>query len=297
LPCMEIASSVTCIGRQMIEASKNYAESNYDCKVIYGDTDSIYVKFAVNGRQGNDALRYVFPIAEKCSAEISKLFEAPNELEFEKVYYPLILFSKKRYAGIYWTNPETPEGVDMKGVSMKRRDFCKYAKESGIDLLEILLKQQDIDIAISYTRQIAENLLTDKVHMDQLIISKTLQKSYKNPQPHAKLAEKMEKRVPGSGPKPGDRVPYILVDISKEHYKTHKKSEKPKQADMAENPEYAIKNKLKIDTMYYFEHQVEKTIIFLMKYFYANPKKIYEDIIRDKKNKDSGMTNISAFFK
>lgn len=297
LPCMEIASSVTFKGRQMIDESKAYAESNYDCKVIYGDTDSIYVKFSVNGRQGNEALRYVFPIAEKCSAEITKLFETPNELEFEKVYYPLILFSKKRYAGIQWTNPETSDGVDMKGVSMKRRDFCKYAKESGIKLLDILLKQQDIDLAMSYTRKVALDLLTDTVNMDQLIISKTLQKSYKSAQAHAALAEKMELRAPGSGAKPGDRVPYILVDVKKEYYKTHKKSDKIKQTDMAEDPSYAIKNKLKIDTMYYFEHQVEKTIIFLMKYFHADPKSIYVDIVRDKNNKDSGMKNISNWFK
>lgn len=41
----------------------------------------------------------------------------PIKLEFEKVYFPYLLISKKRYAGLYWTNPEKFDKMDAKGIS------------------------------------------------------------------------------------------------------------------------------------------------------------------------------------
>jgi DNA polymerase delta subunit 1 len=34
---------------------------------------------------------------------ISQQFIKPIKLEFEKVYYPYLLISKKRYAGVYYS--------------------------------------------------------------------------------------------------------------------------------------------------------------------------------------------------
>merc|ERR1719271_1931884 len=53
LPCLEISSSVTAFGRTMIEETKRQVEAHYniqngythDAQVIYGDTDSVFVKF------------------------------------------------------------------------------------------------------------------------------------------------------------------------------------------------------------------------------------------------------------
>ena len=45
-------------------------------------------------------------------------------MEFEKVYYPYLLISKKRYAGLWWTNTEKADKKDCKGVESVRRDSC-----------------------------------------------------------------------------------------------------------------------------------------------------------------------------
>merc|ERR1719221_1017900 len=53
LPCLEISSSVTAFGRTMIDHTKKMVEEHYniekgyahDSLVVYGDTDSVMVKF------------------------------------------------------------------------------------------------------------------------------------------------------------------------------------------------------------------------------------------------------------
>ena len=115
LPNKRIAAAVTACGRGMIAHSKKCAEEWYDCEVVYGDTDSIYVKFK-SDLKGQDHMDYVFRVAPECSDRISETFKKPIELEFEKVMYPFILFSKKRYASLFWTNPKSFDYIDYHQV-------------------------------------------------------------------------------------------------------------------------------------------------------------------------------------
>jgi DNA polymerase delta subunit 1 len=93
LPCLPIASSVTSYGRQLLERTKAYVEKNFtkangyehDAIVVYGDTDSVMVKF------GSATVEETFPLAEEAAEKCSKIFPDPILLEFEKVYFPYLL--------------------------------------------------------------------------------------------------------------------------------------------------------------------------------------------------------------
>lgn len=54
-------------------------------------------------------------------------FSQPIKLEFEKVYFPYLLISKKRYAGLYWTNPDKYDKMDTKGkhIMSSRNQFVQ----------------------------------------------------------------------------------------------------------------------------------------------------------------------------
>lgn len=52
---------------------------------------------------------------------VSGKFIKPIKLEFEKVYFPYLLISKKRYAGLYWTRPEKYDKMDTKGIEVSWR--------------------------------------------------------------------------------------------------------------------------------------------------------------------------------
>jgi DNA polymerase delta subunit 1 len=131
LPCLAISSSVTAFGRVMIEQTKQLVIERYnikngyefDCDVIYGDTDSVMVKFGTDDRE--EAMR----LGKEAAAYVSEHFIKPIKLEFEKVYHPYLLMNKKRYAGLLWTNPDKYDKMDCKGIETVRRDNCGLVKE------------------------------------------------------------------------------------------------------------------------------------------------------------------------
>lgn len=49
---------------------------------------------------------------------VTKEFIRPINLDFEKVYFPYLLISKKRYAGLYWSRPEKYDKLDAKGIEV-----------------------------------------------------------------------------------------------------------------------------------------------------------------------------------
>lgn len=147
LPCLPIASSTTSYGRQMIEKTKAEVEARYtiangyshDAQVIYGDTDSVMVKFGVT------ELEEAMKLGEEAADYVSSKFIKPIKLEFEKVYFPYLLINKKRYAGLYWTNPKKHDKMDTKGIETVRRDNCLLVQNVIETVLNKILIDRDID--------------------------------------------------------------------------------------------------------------------------------------------------------
>ena len=146
VPCLAIASSTTSYGRQMIERTKGEVEAKYtiangythDAQVIYGDTDSVMVKF------GTTDLREAMKLGEEAAAFVSSKFVKPIKLEFEKVYFPYLLINKKRYAGLYYTNPDKYDKMDTKGIETVRRDNCRLVQNVIETVLRMILIDRDV---------------------------------------------------------------------------------------------------------------------------------------------------------
>ncbi|KAI0559908.1 DNA-directed DNA polymerase [Gracilaria domingensis] len=247
LPCMDISASTTAYGRQMIESTKAEVEKRYkEATVIYGDTDSVMIKFG-DSKSLEESMR----LGEEAAEAISQVFPNPVKLEFEKCYYPYLLISKKRYAGLLWTNTKTFDKMDCKGVESVRRDNCRLVANVISTSLELLLKKQDLQKAIAMVKYTISDLLQNKIDISLLVVSKALTKTdYEAKQAHVTLAEKMRKRDPGTAPSLGDRVPYVI---------THGSKNEPAYS-RAEDPLYVLENNVPIDNKYYLENMLRKPL-------------------------------------
>ncbi|CAG5135999.1 unnamed protein product [Candidula unifasciata] len=267
LPCLEISQSVTAFGRLMIEMTKQHVEETYNkengyahnAKVIYGDTDSVMVKF------GASTVEEAMKLGQHAAEYISTKFVNPIRLEFEKVYFPYLLINKKRYAGLYWTNPKKHDKMDCKGIETVRRDNCPLVAQLINTCLRLLLIDRNPNGAVEHAKQTISDLLCNRIDISQLVITKELTKTdeeYSGKQAHVELANRMQKRDPGSAPKLGDRVPYVITAAAKGTAAYMK----------SEDPIYVLENNVPIDCQYYLENQLSKPLL-----------RIFEPILGDKK--------------
>ncbi|RHY36464.1 hypothetical protein DYB30_002170 [Aphanomyces astaci] len=257
LPCIPIASSVTAYGRDLLlrtreEVEKVFTVANgykHNAEVIYGDTDSVMVKFGV------DSVADAMPLAVEAAKLVSDIFPHPIKLEFEKVYFPYLLMNKKRYAGLLWTKPEKYDKLDTKGLETVRRDNCLLVRRMVESCLKKILIERNVDAAIAYTKHIISELLQNKIDISLLVITKGLSKStesddYKVKQAHTELAARMKKRDPGSAPVLGERIAYVIID----------KGKNVPLYDKAEDPVFALTNNIPIDCDYYMSNQLQNPI-------------------------------------
>lgn len=267
LPCLEISQSVTAFGRMMIEQTKQYVEDKYtmengykcNSKVIYGDTDSVMCKFGV------ESVAEAMELGKEAAEYISSKFINPIKLEFEKVYFPYLLISKKRYAGLYWTKAEKHDKMDCKGIETVRRDNSPLVANLINSCLQKILIERNPDGAVEYAKQTISDLLCNRIDISQLVITKELTKSdneYAAKQAHVELANRIKKRNPGIAPQLGDRVPYVIIAAPK-NTAAYLKSE---------DPIYVLENNIPIDTQYYLDNQLSKPLL-----------RIFEPILGEKK--------------
>merc|ERR1719375_1993049 len=132
----------------MVEAK--YTVQNgfqHDAQVIYGDTDSVMVKFGV------DSIEEAMSFGQEAADMVSDTFLKPIKLEFEKVYCPYLLMNKKRYAGLYWTNPVKYDKLDTKGIETVRRDNCALVRQVVDTVLNKILIEKSVDGALAFVQK------------------------------------------------------------------------------------------------------------------------------------------------
>ncbi|KYQ96665.1 DNA polymerase delta catalytic subunit [Tieghemostelium lacteum] len=253
LPCIEISRSVTSFGRVMLNKTQEIVEGRYtvangyshNATIIYGDTDSVMVKFGV------ETVEEAMQLGREASKEVTKHFIRPINLDFEKVYYPYLLMSKKKYAGLFWTKPNTWDKMDVKGLEMIRRDTCPLVRNVVGNVLKKLLIERNVQAAEDYVKSVVSDLLQGRLDISMLVITKALSKSeYKSRTVHNELAQRMRARNPATAPNLGDRVPYVVIQATKGTPIYEK----------AEDPLYVLEHNKLLDTQYYCDKQLKGPI-------------------------------------
>ena len=256
----EIAACTTATGREMIYLAKDFVESRYDSRVIYGDTDSIFIKFThkdINGNvvKGKDALPLAIKAGQRVEKEIKAIMPNSQNLAYEKTLWPFIILSKKRYVGnLYEDNINKYKQKSM-GIVLKRRDNAPIVKTVYGGIIDTLLNKGDFLGSVEFLQSKLQEMVSGQVPLEDLIISKTLRASYKDPSKiaHKVLAKRMGERDAGNKPQANDRIPFVFI-------KMPDGAEVKLQGDRIEHPDYIRAECLTPDYYHYITNQLIKPI-------------------------------------
>ena len=246
-----VAEAASAWGRHIIWTSSQMAK-NDGVEVIYGDTDSLFVKYDKTKN-------------EKLQADIQQTLKL--EVEISHIYVR-VFFSeaKKRYAGL-----RQDGSLDIVGLEVIRGDWAEVAKRVQQHVLEIILKVQSPEKAIEYVKSIAIDLQHNRIPLEDLIIWKTLTKPPKNyavRAPHVQAAKMLIAR--GARLTIGDKVGYVI--------------QTGKGPLFSRAIPYVFAKIDNVDSTYYITNQVLPAAARVLKSFNITEKNL-EAIIKEEKTK------------
>jgi DNA polymerase-2 len=240
----DLPSAITQTGHWILKTGMEFF-ANRDLQVLYGDTDSLFVKLPL-GQGADEAAELAQTLNHYLNTIIQDEYGVTShlELEFEKLYQQLFFpvsrqsnaGAKKRYCGI------SDEQIQFVGMEFVRSDWTELAKEFQFALYQQLFKGHSLDEVIKDTIKRLEAGEYD----DKLVITKKLSKDpkeyTKNIPPHVQAALKIN-----------HTGPYRLKEVS---YVMCQEGPVPLQLDP--------KN---LDYQYYLERQLKPIADDLLKYF------------------------------
>ncbi|RLF11958.1 MAG: DNA polymerase II [Thermoprotei archaeon] len=231
-PCAEATAAY---GRQTIMKTIKMAKE-MGLNVIYGDTDSIFVKY------DESKVRAFIERVEK---------ELGLEIKLEKIY-KVCFFTEaaKKYAGL------TIDGrIDVVGFEAVRGDWCSLAQEVQSKVLELILVKKNVQAAINYVKDVINKVRSGKVDIKDLVIWKTLSKSldeYEVEAAHVQAARQL--LAAGHRLEVGDKIGFVVVKGASEKISGRVKP-------------YIFASMDEIDKEYYARKQIAALALRILKYF------------------------------
>jgi hypothetical protein len=161
-------------------------------QIIVANTDSIFAKIKFNRDDFNKNRIDTFKLADLCGEKLTnEIFNRPPiVMEFEKVFQPFILLTKKRYIANKFENMKDPfqlKGVDAKGIALTRRDYCKMVKKCYQEIIDTIMNNKisneenssdPIISSIKVYKKFIDDIKNYNINIDDLVISAMLAKEY-----------------------------------------------------------------------------------------------------------------------
>ena len=221
-----LASSITLRGHQIICESRDYIEQR-DLRVIYGDTDSLFVLLG-SGVSGQQAEAQGNALAADLNAwwqqriqtefRVDCFLEIEFETHFLRFLMPTIrgaeTGSKKRYAGLVDGDDGEPELV-FKGLESVRTDWTPLARRFQRELYRRVFLDEPYE---AYIKETLEALMAGELD-EELVYRKRLRRALsdytRNVPPHVQAARQLENPgrwiryvITSAGPQPvTDKIP------------------------------------------------------------------------------------------
>lgn len=163
-----LAMLTTFKGREILRSTKELAESS-QLRVIYGDTDSVMIN--TNMDTVSDALK----VGEEFKKTVNERYRL-LEIDIDNIFRRLLLHAKKKYAAINMTevNGKYVDKLEVKGLDMRRREYCALSKEVSQRLLNEVLSGEDQELVLNrvhdYLRDLAAKMHDYSIHVQKYVI-------------------------------------------------------------------------------------------------------------------------------
>lgn len=228
--------------------------------LVVHNTDSVFVKLPTKNE------KEAFALSEALAEELTtQLFKSPILLEFEKIYFPFILFKKKNYVGMKTEFFGGPCEMEDKGLISVQRSTPVCVAQIYQQVIDALFQTHNPFVLYEMTKAYLEKLLNDEIPFLDFVQSARLKDDYVNPLviPHARVALAVNQRAGTQVYSNGDRVQYVRYcppDLCTFEIDALKVAEK------VEDPNYVLSRNYKIDYRSYIL-QMEKAFMELAKFF------------------------------
>ena len=212
-----LAVLTTFKGREILRSTKDLAESK-QLQVIYGDTDSVMINANVDN----------YAEATKIGREFKKDVRSQYkllEIDIDNVFKRILLQAKKKYAAINLieVDGKIVEKMEVKGLDMKRREYCNLSKEVSSKLLNEILSGDDAEVVITriheYLREISTKMREGGVPLQKYTIFTKLGKSpqdYPNADSMPQVQVALRDLSRGKIVRKDDVIPYIVTGDGKD---------------------------------------------------------------------------------
>ena len=288
MPNPDISDAIVSTGREILSKSIEIINNgNFGAKVVYGDTDSLFIYFP--GKSRSEA----FSIGRHIAQYITDQFPDPIKLKFEKVYHPCVLLTKKRYVGYsYEYENQTSPKFDAKGIETVRRDGIPAQQKIVEKSLRILFETKNLSRVKEYVQKQFHKISINKVSVIDFCFAKEVRYgTYKNEKylpPGAIVAQKKVDEDHRKEPQYRERVPYVVVlDPTKTRIK-----------DRCISPEefidsYKTTNPYILDYEYYITRVLIPPLERIFNLIGVDVKGWYRELPKFQKNLNKGILNIS----
>ncbi|KAK9464013.1 uncharacterized protein V1516DRAFT_669307 [Lipomyces oligophaga] len=207
-----LAMLTTFKGREILTNTKELAES-LSLRVVYGDTDSVMIN--TNTTSYEAALK----IGNEFKSAVNERYRL-LEIDIDNVFQRLMLYAKKKYAAVNCTmvNQKLETHIEIKGLDMRRREYCALSKDASRYALDQILSGESIETVVErvheYLRELGGRVREGEIGPAKFIIHTKLGKDpsqYQGGKSMPQVQVALKRKARGEVVSANDVMSYIIA--------------------------------------------------------------------------------------